>query len=290
MSRSFAAPLRRLPIPLPPLHSETWPSYLRRLACVNYLDAEDLEDTVTIGKRQRWARRNTRVDLSRIAVLTGYPIARLEHALPDLQPTLPSPLVDPPRPACPRCVRRHRGGPVRIYLAAHEHVCVRHNIRFGTLGPANHALSQPERAIDVSELPIIRAAQRRHHRLLHRHGPEATGVAMRSAVAAWERMHHYRSLGPHDWERIRILRPGTEVIGKNDPLAHVVRYPEIVVIAGVLASPQWQATAIDQRDVAFAEIARRVALDGYSWQPQVRHPLSYWVASAREACRSVGAR
>jgi len=46
--------------------------------------------------------------------------------------------------------------------------------------------------------------------------------------------------------------------------------------AGVLVPPEWQATAAARRDAAFAEIASRVALDGYSWQPQTRHPLSYW--------------
>lgn len=276
------AMLRRLPIPLPPVNRETWSTYLRRLARVNHVDAEDLEETVTSGKRNRWARRNTRLDLRRLAVITGYPAARLENALPELQHTLPWPLVEPPRPACPRCVRRHRGGPVRIYLSEYEHVCVRHSIWFGTLGPANHGWSQPAGPIDVSALPMIRAAQRRHHRLIHRHGAQATGRAMRSAVAAWDRMHHYRPLGPHDWERIGILRPGADTVGHNDPLAHAVRYPEIVIIAGVLASPEWHATATARREAAFAEIARRVALDGYSWQPNARHPLSHWANDHRK--------
>jgi hypothetical protein len=143
--------------------------------------------------------------------------------------------------------------------------------------------SQPAGPIDVSALPMIRAAQRRHHRLIHRHGAQATGRAMRSAVAAWDRMHHYRSLGRHDWERIGILRPGADTVGQNDPLAHAVRYPEIVIIAGVLASPEWQTTAAARREAAFAEIARRVALDGYSWQPHARHPLSHWANDNRPA-------
>jgi hypothetical protein len=279
----LAAPLRRLPIPLPPISRETWPSYLRRLARINHLDLEDLKDLVAIGKQGHGARATPRLDVRRLAVITGYSATRLELTLPDLQHTLRSPLVKPSRPACPRCVRRHRGGRVRIYLFGHEHVCVRHSIWLGTLGPANHGWSQPDEPIDVAAVPIIRMAQRRHHRLIHQHGVEATGHAMRSAVDAWDQMHHYRSLGPHDWERIRILRPGTDTIAEGNPLAQAVRYPEIVIIAGVLASPQWQAMATARREAAFAEIARRVALDGYSWQPQARHPLTYWANRQRTA-------
>lgn len=99
----------------------------------------------------------------------------------------------------PRCVRRHRGAPVRIYLSAHEQVGVQQSIWLS--GPANHTRSW-------------------------------------SAVDAWDRMHHYGSFGRHDWARIRILRPGTDTISERDPLAQAVRYPEIVIIAGVLASPE----------------------------------------------------
>ncbi|OXM59644.1 hypothetical protein [Amycolatopsis vastitatis] len=60
--------------------------------------------------------------------------------------------------ACTRCSRRHRGGTVLIHPARHQHVCVRHNIWLGTLGPDSSSWIQHPGPVDVSALPEIQAS------------------------------------------------------------------------------------------------------------------------------------
>lgn len=52
MIPKLVAPLRRLPIPLPPVNRETWATYLRRLARINHVDPLDLEETLAFEKRK----------------------------------------------------------------------------------------------------------------------------------------------------------------------------------------------------------------------------------------------
>jgi hypothetical protein len=101
-------------------------------------------------------------------------------------------------------------------------------------------------------------------------------------------------LGRRQWERLRVLRPGADSVSVNDPVGSAVCYPEIITIAGVLASPHyWQAVAADYATdrAAFREIVRRLRCSGsgsgsdfedYShvW-PTRRHPLSDWADSIR---------
>src|SRR5205814_3606244 len=83
------------------------------------------------------------------------------------------------------------------------------------------------------------------------------------------------------WERIRTLRPGATSISQHDPLAPAVCYPEIIMMAGVLASPYWQdiATQPFADRAAFTEIGRRLRESGEQFGniwPTKRHPLTYW--------------
>lgn len=126
------------------------------------------------------------------------------------------------------------------------------------LGPESSGWIQEEGPVDISALPVIRAAQRRHHRLIRHHGQAAATTAVLTAVHAWQRGED--RLGRRQWERIDILRPGTERVSSNDPITHAVCYPDIITIASVLASPFWQNTATDPRTetTAVAEILRRI--------------------------------
>jgi hypothetical protein len=69
-------------------------------------------------------------------------------------------------------------------------------------------------------------------------------------------------------------------------VAFAVCYPEIVMMAGVLASPYWQAIAAEPLAgrAAFTEINRRLRESGERigniW-PTKRHSLTYWADGLR---------
>lgn len=282
----LTAPLRRLPIPLPPVKNETSRSYIARLATVNHLEVEPLEDLVSIGKRPLYSARQRPVDTSLLSQITGYSSDRLSRALPDMHQVVRSKLIQTPaQSACPRCVRRHQGGRVKVYLPEHHHLCVRHNVWFGSLGPATSGWAQPPGPVDVSAMPAIRAAQRRHHRLVHCHGESNTNEAVSTAREIWDRMNQIQYLARHEWEWLRVFRPGATRVSHHDPLAEAIRYPAIITIASVLVSPHWRNVASDWETErsAFTEIARRLELYDYKrWGPSTRHPLSYWASGLQQ--------
>lgn len=102
-------------------------------------------------------------------------------------------------------------------------------------------------------------------------------------------MNRPDTLGVQDWARLHLLRPGTHSISLSNPLAHAVRYPEIVTIASVLGSPTWQQLAASRHteQKTFDEIGRRVGLgQSYDWEPRsIRHPLLNW---AHDQTRTIG--
>jgi hypothetical protein len=224
------APLRRLPITLAPVHRETIASFIGCLATVNHLDADDLADTVAAVRWKSMAVVKRIFSVANLASVTGHSTDALTRALPELS--------DPSRrfpahrvvQACPRCCRRHRGGLVRIHPQPHQHVCVPHNIWLGSLGPESSGWIKNAGPVDVSGLPVIRAAQRRHHRLVRHHGADAARSAVCAAVDTWERSNGFDQLGFLQWERLRVLRPGANSVSLNDPVAAVVCYPEIITI------------------------------------------------------------
>jgi hypothetical protein len=231
MTPTLTTTLRRLPITLAPVHWETIDSFTRRLAVVNHLNADDLADTVATRVWKVNAAIKRTFNAENLASISGHSADKLTRALPELR-------SDPGQlqrrralQACPRCSRRHRGGTAMLYLPDHQHVCVRHNIWLGSLGPNSTDWIRHPGPIDVSPLPAIRAAQRRHHRLVRRHGPRPASHAVRTAVSTWEYVYRPRHLARRQWERLHILRPGADSVSLHDPLAHAVCYPEIITIA-----------------------------------------------------------
>jgi hypothetical protein len=122
-------------------------------------------------------------------------------------------------------------------------------------------------------------AQRRHHRLLRRRGVERGRIAIhwaRTIVDRWIereewRQHQQRRLAAHLGTDPTLVEPDTT-------LMRMANYPDVVTLAGVLASPQWSAIASinDRRDrLPFEfEIARRLNLGktGFAWDD----PLVTW--------------
>ncbi|MCE3551946.1 hypothetical protein LWC33_10800 [Pseudonocardia sp. RS11V-5] len=140
---------------------------------------------------------------------------------------------------------------------------------------------------------MIRAAQRRHHRLLRRYGEHATSHAVRVAVEIWNYLNAPRFLRPYQWQRAHVLRPGTVEVSQHEPLAHAVCYPEIITIAGVIASPHWQPQTSGATHPAHTEIHRRLATlaeQHYGFSPPKRHPLTDWSESHRYEQRLRGIR
>jgi len=158
---------RRLPIPVPPARHETVASYLARLANLHGLDPGELWQQASTP--QPGTRRRV-INPSLLAAITGRPAEHLARALPELRrpgPDWPA-WRHQPQPGCPRCDARHDGGPVTRLLPHHRYVCARH--RYWT-GPPD--AGQPATPLGP-ELAGIVQAQRRHLRLLRRHGPAAT--------------------------------------------------------------------------------------------------------------------
>jgi hypothetical protein len=206
----FSTPLRRLPVLIPPVKNETLDSYIARLASANHLAVEDLDESLAVANytgssRYQPVNRRKFIDLARLSFLTGYGGDRLLEALPEVGRTLAP--RQPVRYACPRCVSRHFGMKLKVYMPEHKHVCVKHNIWFGSLGPADDAYPDPPGPVNVSQLPIIRAAQRRHNRLVRRHGREATGHAASTAREIWDRVNRFEFFGHVEWARLQIVRP-----------------------------------------------------------------------------------
>lgn len=290
----FSTPLRRLPVLIPPVKNETLDSYITRLATANHLAAEDLDESLAIANykgspRYQPVNRRKLIDLERLSFLTGYSGSRLLETLPEIGRTLAP--GQPVRHACPRCVSRHFGTRVKIFMPEHKHVCVTHSFWFGSLGPADNAYPDPSGPVDVSQLPIIRTAQRRHNRLVRRYGREAAGHAASTAREIWDRVNRFEFFGHVEWARLQIVRPGARQVSSTDPLVQAIRYPEIITVAGVLASPLWQQVACDRltRQQAFDEVGRRLGRADYDWHPPKRHPLTYWAEGVEEQRRR-GAR
>ncbi|MEH0975271.1 TniQ family protein [Micromonospora sp. CPCC 205546] len=149
-----SAPTRRLPIPTPPTTWEIVNSYLERLAALNHTAVRDLEAAVDASPDKNSYRQTRTLNLDKLTALTGYPAHQLQRALPELR--RPAPrwwlLQAFPRPACPPCVRRHRGGSIRRYYPHHVTACVRHNLWLGTRAPAATAWPVTDSTINIKRL------------------------------------------------------------------------------------------------------------------------------------------
>ncbi|MYS94147.1 MULTISPECIES: hypothetical protein [Streptomyces] len=135
-------------------------------------------------------------------------------------------------------------------LPHHRYVCLRHRT---WIGPPD--ADWP--AADLSELPDIVHAQRRHLRLLHRRGVPLTFDAVLTAFSfcghIWNSADdHPKQRGPdhiwHTWDaRTRVLIPeddealmyGSYSTSKLFAAVH----PEAVSLAVIIASPYWRRVA-----------------------------------------------
>jgi hypothetical protein len=142
------------------------------------------------------------------------------------------------RPACRRCTAcRGITGPVACYLPPHLTVCCRHRLWIGP-SPRTRAAQ-----FDVSQLPGIFRAQRRHLAQLQHHRWWEVQAAISDAahalhsalrVGAWtlpqrQRLHQ---LDPGTWPQAAPEPdPGWQYDLSGNPAIEIAIYPEIVWLA-----------------------------------------------------------
>jgi hypothetical protein len=233
--------LRRLPRTLPPLLNETLGSYLHRLAHANRLSGEALQTHLVNNIK------GAPVTAQQLAVVTGYPVTTLRYAMLELSSPSelarmrvtgrPRPGVRHQRPC--RCCAARRGAVwwTSVWTTHEDVVCLEHQRWIGTPftdGDQPHLARQPD----------ILQANRRHRRLIKRHGREPVRFAIIDATHICEQWRD------RDWRdkafqrRMNIFRdraPDTPVTG---PQVGAATYPEIVALARLLVSPYWRHQAM----------------------------------------------
>lgn len=262
---------RRLPVNVPLVRAETIDSYLARLARANHLSLRDFRAHLGLPPT-----RNGRVDSDRLSVMTGHQPDRLSEMIVGSGPWSGRGRVSPlpaSRAACRRCTaaRGIRGDVHRV--TADLRVCRPHRRWLGALGDG-----QSEQ-YDLSRLPEVVHAQRRHHRLLHRHGRDAGRTALFWATHISDR---WTERG--DWDQHRLRRQQRYLtafphhVDATDTLAPMLNYPETVTLAGLLASEHWSTLASSRRrqdrNRFDAEVARRLHIPYRS--DAVGEPLVDW--------------
>jgi hypothetical protein len=221
--------------------------------------------------------------------VSGQPAHVLGCAIPELgTPGDPRLGRRPPsgtggRPPCGYCalVRGHQAGVAWCWNHHDNVVCHRHRRWIGD-GNDHPTGGQP----DLTEQPDILQANRRHRRLIRRHGRRDATTAYQDARYICGRWHHH---GDHDddFQRLMLTFHGPHWrVGETDPTIFAARYPQIVSLTTLLAS-DWQSAAQRQwpEPTDFIDQVRRGIAPGYRWSLR-RHygvcdPLAEFIAEQR---------
>jgi hypothetical protein len=223
---------------------ETVESFLHRLADANVMDRAYLR-TLAAGDHHEDAMPRVPV----LALLSGRPERTLLHALPELTPPGPVPAGGgqpswSTGPGCELCnAARGAAKPVRVWHAAEDVLCRRH-LRW-TAGSIYYYL---EKQPDLAGQPEILAARRSYRRMARAHGRETARSAYFKATRI---LDEWRHAGSYDYCRTDgFSRRTTRFLGPewtvdlDSPLASAARYPQVVALARLLASPYWMGQAV----------------------------------------------
>jgi hypothetical protein len=268
-----------LPVNVAPARHETAASYLARLAALHGLDPRELWEPVST-RRPGTNRRDIAPD--RLAELTGRLPAHLARALPELRNPAPDWAAwrHQPQPRCPRCDARHDGGPVQRLLPHHRYVCTRHRY---WIGPPDTGQSATSLGSDLDD--IVRA-QRRHLRLVRRHGTAAAFDAVLTGFLIcghlWDdRIRPWiviRQRWAHRGEHLIPLSSEAEFSASR---VFAAVYPEAVDIAELIAAPAWRARAsgdTQQQQQFLDAFTRRLDHDHYR-PPEAGDAITHWMKS-----------
>lgn len=263
-------------MPLPPAHGEVLTSYVGRLVAVHGLPEAVLWNHLCVADRRGQRRRIT---LDRLTVATGHPSGNLVRALPELRdppPEWPA-LRHLPQRACPRCTARHRGGPVRRLFAHCQYLCARHGYWIGVPDPTQ---DEPPPLL-AAKYPELATAQRRHQRLVARHGWKATFGAMVAATGICLDLR-FSGADPHLWQRwetrLDQLIPAKGRDYSRSRFLAVI-YPEMIDLAAIIACPTRRTMAassdIHTRQRFLDTAARTLDTGGWSADDPT-HPAVSW--------------
>ena len=260
----------------PPAHHELASSYIARLARLHGLEPGELWLRATApiapGARKR------AVDPARLALLTGRPAEHLAGALPELRAAAPDWRIFRHRPqtGCTRCDARHPGGTVIRVLPHHRYVCLHHN---HWIGPPD--LDRP--SVGLADLPEIIRAQRRHHRLVRRHGWAAAYDAVLTGfllcASLWNNRSYALTSAHYTWNARAdlLVPPGREYTAFSASRMFAALYPEAVAAAELIATPVWRQHAHgtpEQRTTFNREIGARLGLPDYA--PSSPDAIAHW--------------
>ncbi|MGQ4485358.1 hypothetical protein LRE75_35325 [Streptomyces sp. 372A] len=231
---------RPLPRPVTPFPQETEKSYLRRLGEANgVIPGRALAQSSWLESRQDY--------IGRLSMASGQSRESLLQAIPYLgqQPKI----FHPSRPdflpgvPCHLCVARRTGTYNRIHQVTawrsrfHHQVCLRHRLWIGE--PAGHYQIQA----DLTGLPDVLHAQRRHHRLLHKYGPVVLATCYERGAKLWHDLSS-RSFRHEDTARRVQALPRLQHGSNRDHRRLIARYPETVTTTALYASPHWRSLAL----------------------------------------------
>lgn len=283
-------PLRQLPVTSPPAPYETIESYLNRLEQLNHLKREELTQIIAATRIPRWTMRRLTadvIDIQRLSAMAGYPTATLRRAMPQLHQPDWRLFQHDARPACERCIQRH-GGPVTRFYRSYSFICLKHRAWVGGHPRGRHTSSRP---LTISRLPEVLAAQRRHHRLVRRHGQLAVTYALRQAQACFDYWTEHTLVQGVQGARLDlILSPNWERVSLDDPAHLASYYPELVALTATLTSPHWRAMAANPhtRSTFFAEVRRQAG--ELCYRRARTDPLDDWIAELVHPRFSTGIR
>ncbi|MEV4125025.1 hypothetical protein [Nocardia sp. NPDC049707] len=210
-----------------------------------------------------------------MSIATGLPDHALSYRLPELRS--PSFIEFPTGPACRFCAAR-RGivEPVTIYRDSYAKLCLRHRVWVGG--------DNLDTQVDVSALPELTNAQRRHRNLV-RHRPgyaEFVYTTAERIVSGWTA----RRLWGESRDRRLFTLFGDEParFPRDSTEFNIANYPEIVSLTSILISYHWITKAVSPERTPedlrqfYAEVRHRLGIDiGRDGFVDQHDPLTVWV-------------
>jgi hypothetical protein len=263
-------PLRRLPIPVRPIRCETIGSFLTRLAYANDLRIPHLLDLTAIARHERWVITPATEDHHgwspstphRIAALTGRPLTSLATAFPVVAEFLspePATAVTPEARllrACRHCTAaRNITGMVIVRARPHDYLCIRHRLWHHGIGD-----------VDLTAIPEVVDAQRRHNRQVRTFAPGTVAHAHRQAhdvIDGWLAECWHPALTSRWQHRLQLMH--AEGARHPSPQISIITHPELLSVAGLLL-----ASSRRHLDLGKEATARL----GFPCRPCPRDPLA----------------
>jgi hypothetical protein len=265
---------RPLPRNVRPVQDETIDSYLRRLGGANGVSGYGLELYLKGPK-------NNSVEVDSLAAISGQPPVALRYAILELcsaDELSEMSIEGRPRPGgiqdsrCSFCMHsRGIQDLVRCWRRSEDVICLHHHRWIGS-----------SREISLTGQPDITQANRRHRRLIRRHGRRNVFIAFNQARNICE---EWIKRGDHRDEfdrRMRLFLDPRQKASFEHPALAASLYPQVVAMTRLIVTPYWRALALRQPggDDAFIDEVRHTVAPNYSWYPYSHYayyePLVRW--------------